>query len=51
MAFLKHVESTYVKQALSQPAWHQAMQLKYYALMANPTYTQTTLPPYINLVV
>lgn len=44
--FLTHVEPQSVKQTLSQPEWHQAMQLEYDAFLANQTWTSNTLPPH-----
>lgn len=48
--FLSHIEPQNLKQTLSQPEWHQAMQVGYDALLANQTWTLTTLPPHRKLV-
>lgn len=44
--FLAHVEPATIKQALSIPKWHNAMQAEYQALMANNTWTLVPLPPH-----
>lgn len=41
--FLTHVEPQYINQDLSKPGWYQAMQLEYEALLANQTWTLTSL--------
>lgn len=44
MAILTHLEPKTFKQVLSQLKWLQAMKLEYEALLANQTWTLTTLP-------
>lgn len=40
---LTHAEPQYINQDLSKPGWYQAMQLEYEALLANHTWTLTSL--------
>lgn len=44
VAILTHLEPKIFKQVLSQLKWLQAMKLEYEALLANQTWTLTTLP-------
>ncbi|XP_058775746.1 uncharacterized mitochondrial protein AtMg00820-like [Vicia villosa] len=45
-ALTAHIEPTSVKQALLKPEWVQVMKLEYTALVANQTWSLTTLPPH-----
>lgn len=44
--YLAHTETSYVKQALTNPDWVKAMQTEYDALLANHTWFHVPLPPH-----
>lgn len=50
-ALLAHVKSTSLKQALGHPNWLKAMQIEHKTLLANHTWSLTSLPPHRELVV
>lgn len=49
-ALLTHVEPTFVKQTVAQTDWHKSMKLEYDTLMANQSWTLTTLLTHRNHV-